>query len=233
MSDLARRARLHAAVSDPSRLAIVDDLAASDRAPGELSTRLAIGSNLLAHHLDVLEHAGVIQRFTSAGDRRRRYVCLTPDPAVRALAEPVQPAGDLLFVCSHNSARSQLAAAIWAVRVGTPASSAGTHPAERVDPGAISAGETVGVDLSTAVPHEVERSLLDDPTIQVVTVCDQAHEELTPHDRWWHWSIPDPVTATDAAAFDAVVTEIGLRISSLIDHHPPTTADRPTTGASS
>jgi len=233
MFDLARRARLHAAVSDPSRLAIVDDLAASDRAPGELSARLAISSNLLAHHLDVLEHAGIIQRFPSAGDRRRRYVRLAHDTAVRALAAPVQPAGELLFVCSHNSARSQLAAAIWAVRVGTPASSAGTHPADHVHPGAISAGATAGVNLSTAVPREVDRSALDDPAIQVVTVCDQAHEELTPHDRWWHWSIPDPVAATDADAFDAVVAEIGLRISSLIDHHPSAAANHSRTGASS
>jgi hypothetical protein len=84
-----------------------------------------------------------------------------------------------------------------------------------------------------AAPREVDRSALDDPTIQVVTVCDQAHEALAPHDRWWHWSIPDPVASTDANAFDAVVAEIGLRISSLIDHYPPTVADHPRTGASS
>ena len=96
--DVARRAQLHAAVSDPTRLRIVDDLAASDRSPSELGERLGIGSNLLAHHLDVLEHAGIIQRFTSAGDGRRRYVRLVHDATVRALAAPAAPCGDLLFV---------------------------------------------------------------------------------------------------------------------------------------
>lgn len=223
-TDVARRAQLHAAVSDPTRLRIVDDLAASDRSPSELGARLGIGSNLLAHHLDVLEHAGIIQRFTSAGDGRRRYVRLAHDPAVRALAATATPCGDLLFVCSHNSARSQLAAAIWGLRVGTAALSAGTHPAARVHPGAIAAGHLVGVDLRDSVPRAVDRAMLDDPNVQVVTVCDQAHEELSPTATWWHWSIADPVPpagtnpdeSTDRAAFDAVVADIGLRISSLI-----------------
>ena len=46
----------------------------------------------------------------------------------------------------------------------------------------------------------------------VVTVCDQAHEELDPGPGWWHWSLPDPVDDGRAAAFDAVVTELDDRI---------------------
>jgi protein-tyrosine-phosphatase len=46
----------------------------------------------------------------------------------------------------------------------------------------------------------------------VVTVCDQAHEELDPGPGWWHWSLPDPVHDGRAAAFDAVVTELDDRI---------------------
>ena len=46
----------------------------------------------------------------------------------------------------------------------------------------------------------------------VVTVCDQAHEELDPEPGWWHWSLPDPAEDGRAAAFDAVITELDDRI---------------------
>jgi protein-tyrosine-phosphatase len=46
----------------------------------------------------------------------------------------------------------------------------------------------------------------------VVTVCDQAHEELDPEPGWWHWSLPDPAEDGRAVAFDAVITELDDRI---------------------
>ena len=72
------RAARHAALGDPVRLAIVDELAVSDRAPVELRRLVGIESNLLAHHLDVLEAVGLIGRSRSSGDGRRRYVHLLP-----------------------------------------------------------------------------------------------------------------------------------------------------------
>ncbi len=54
------RASRHAALGDPVRLAIVDELASSDRSPVELRRRYGLESNLLAHHLDVLEEVGLI-----------------------------------------------------------------------------------------------------------------------------------------------------------------------------
>jgi hypothetical protein len=50
----------------------------------------------------------------------------------------------------------------------------------------------------------------------VVTVCDQAHEELAPGDSWLHWSVPDPVTVGGRAAFDATLAELSERIAVLI-----------------
>ena len=47
------------------------------------------------------------------------------------------PTGSALFVCTHNSARSQLAATLWRRRTGAPATSAGTHPAREIHPGAV------------------------------------------------------------------------------------------------
>jgi ArsR family transcriptional regulator, arsenate/arsenite/antimonite-responsive transcriptional repressor / arsenate reductase (thioredoxin) len=101
-----------------------------------------------------------------------------------------RPAGQVLFVCSHNSARSQLAAALWTARTGGVATSAGTHPADRVHPGAVAAATRAGLDLSDAEPRMLDA---DEQADLVVTVCDQAHEELDPDPGWWHWSLPDPV----------------------------------------
>ena len=218
--DVELRARIHAALGDPARLAIVDDLLASDRSPKELGERHGIPTNLLAHHLDALEAVGLITRFVSAGDRRRRYVRLRARAAGDVAAAPLPlPAAPALFLCSHNSARSQLAAAIWTARTGEPAESAGTHPAARVHRGACGRRPA-----ARPRPHRCDRRArsADIPAgTQVVTVCDRAHEELEPDTTWWHWSIPDPVEAGTAAAFDAVVADLDRRIATVTAPRAP------------
>lgn len=209
VDSIAERAALHAALGEPTRLAMVEDLAVSDRSPTELAARFSMSSNLLAHHLDVLEDVGLIERFVSSGDRRRRYVRLVRAPLARLGVATARPAGPVLFVCSHNSARSQLAAALWAARTGGVATSAGTHPADRVHPGAVAAAARAGLDLRSRTPRMLG---VGEHADLVVTVCDQAHEELDPPHDWWHWSLPDPVQDGGDAAFDAVVHELDDRI---------------------
>lgn len=209
---VVERAALHAALGEPVRLAIVEELAVSDRSPTELAVRFSMPTNLLAHHLEVLEGVGLIERFVSAGDRRRRYVRLVRAPLAQLGVATARPSGRVLFVCSHNSARSQLAAALWTARTGGHAESAGTHPAARVHPGAVAAATRAGLDLTDATPRLLTRT---DRAGLVVTVCDQAHEELDPEPEWWHWSLPDPVDDGRAAAFDAVVEQLDERISAV------------------
>jgi ArsR family transcriptional regulator, arsenate/arsenite/antimonite-responsive transcriptional repressor / arsenate reductase (thioredoxin) len=214
---VAVRADRHAALGDPARLAIVDELWVSDRAPVELRRIVRVESNLLAHHLDVLEDAGLISRSRSAGDGRRRYVRLC-----RGAFEGLSPGRRLrrdgaLFVCTQNSARSQLAAALWRDMTRAPAESAGTRPADRVHPGAVAAASRAGLDLSAARPKPLD-DLEAIPEI-VVTVCDAAHEELGEldlDDSWLHWSIPDPVLVGTRVAFDAVLVELRARIADAI-----------------
>lgn len=220
---VARRVAIHAALADPHRLSIVDELAWSDRSPSELSDKLEIGTNLLAHHLQVLDDAGLIARSASAGDRRRRYLTLRAE-GLTAIAEPVATlvARNILFVCTANSARSQLAAAIWNARHEVPASSAGTRPATAVHAQALAAATRAGLDLTGARPRAlgevVERADL------VVSVCDIAHEELRslPDDaRLLHWSIPDPVKDGSPSAFDHAVDLITSRVETLAPHVRP------------
>jgi len=207
------RAARHAALGEPIRLAIVDELAVSDRAPMELRRLVGLESNLLAHHLDVLEETGLITRRRSSGDGRRRYVHLERGALNHLTPQSVVPVGPALFVCTHNSARSQLAAALWQHITGHAAVSAGTSPAERIHPGAVASGRRAGLDLGKARPRRID-DIGELPSL-VVTVCDRAHEELEPVSGWLHWSIADPVPAASPAAFDAARDELRTRIVAL------------------
>ena len=210
------RASIHAALGDPIRLAIVDELTTSDRSPIELREILDVESNLLAHHLDTLEDVGLIERTRSSGDGRRRYVHLRRNRLHRRLAGPPIEVGRATFICTANSARSQLAAALWTDLTGADATSAGTQPAARVHPEAIAAGARAGLDLSGTEPRELGADEALPPL--VVTVCDRAHEEVTTDDSWLHWSIPDPVPLGTPSAFDAAVGELRERIEHMV--HP-------------
>jgi protein-tyrosine-phosphatase len=227
-SHLERRSSVHAALADPHRLAIVDELALADRSPSELTTRLGLSSNLLAHHLDVLERAELLERLPSAGDRRRRYLRLVPE-ALMVAAAPMATlvAGHVLFVCTGNSARSQLAAAAWNADSTVPASSAGTHPATQVHPEAVRAAARVELDLSTAHPRSLEE-VVEEPDL-IVTVCDVAHEALGERlreVRSLHWSIPDPAPIGTRAAFDAAFERISHRVATLSPNVRPPTRPR-------
>jgi len=214
-SSVELRAARHAALGDPVRLAIADELAVSDRAPVELRRLLGIESNLLAHHLDVLENVELITRSRSSGDGRRRYVHLLRD-ALDGLAPGRKiRRGRALFVCTRNSARSQLAAALWRELADAPAESAGTHPADRIHSGTVAAAKRAGLDLGSSAPRELA-DVKSVPAL-VVTVCDQAHEELNAPESRLHWSILDPVPAGTKAAFDGALEELRDRIAGVLE----------------
>jgi protein-tyrosine-phosphatase/DNA-binding HxlR family transcriptional regulator len=208
-SELARRAAVHAALADPARLAIADTLLAGDASPSELAGMLAMPSNLLAHHLHVLEQAGVITRRRSEGDRRRTYLQLVPETLDSLAAPPACAVRRVLFVCTANSARSHLAAALWRRASTVPAASAGTHPAAAIDPGAIAAAGRWRLPLPRLRPRYISEVQREGDL--VVTVCDLAHEELGGAGMV-HWSVPDPVPAGDPGSFDAALAQLADRV---------------------
>jgi ArsR family transcriptional regulator, arsenate/arsenite/antimonite-responsive transcriptional repressor / arsenate reductase (thioredoxin) len=219
--DLAARAAVHAALGDPARLAIVDALVLGEASPSELQRLLDMPSNLMAHHVRVLEKAGVVTRHRSEGDRRRTYLALAPGALDALRPTTVRDAVRVVFVCTENSARSQLAAALWAGESPVPATSAGTHPAPAVHPGAVAAARRRRVPLTPATPRHVDDVLrLDDV---VITVCDAAHEELGAGPDRLHWSVRDPARSGGAdAAFDRAVDDLAGRISRLAPSIRPT-----------
>jgi protein-tyrosine-phosphatase/DNA-binding HxlR family transcriptional regulator len=218
---LAARAAVYAALGEPVRLALAERLVAGDASPSDLATELGLGSNLLAHHLRVLEQAGVIRRVRSEGDRRRSYVQLRLDtPTVRAALPGdswVDAPRRVLFVCSANSARSQLAAAAWNSLSVVPASSAGTHPAARVHPRAVAVAARHGLDLSKAVPAGLDNRL--DEADLIVAVCDNAHEALDPDLPRLHWSVADPARIDTDAAFETAFAHLNGRVHHLAALH--------------
>ncbi len=228
-ANLEVRARRHAALGEPARLAIVDALVVGDASPGELAALTRQPSNLVAHHLGVLEQAGLIRRVRSEGDRRRSYVQLrldVPDVAVMVGSPAPRPvAARVVFVCTRNSARSQLAAAEWARVSGVPVASAGTDPAGEVHPLAVATAARHALAISNTT-RSLSAVVADDDLL--VAVCDTAHENLattsspatrsSPTTRsWLHWSVPDPVPVGTDAAFESAYLGISRRVGRLAD----------------
>jgi arsenate reductase len=126
----------------------------------------------------------------------------------------------VLFLCTHNSARSQMAEGYLRSIAGDQyeVASAGTEPA-RVHPLAIRAMQEVGIDISGHTAKPV-KPFLGDVWHYVITVCDHANEYCPivpfPSQRL-HWGFPDPSQATGTEedrlqVFRRVRGEIFLKI---------------------
>ncbi|WP_120521585.1 helix-turn-helix domain-containing protein [Arthrobacter celericrescens] len=210
--ELQARVAKHAALADPARLRIVDLLTLGDLSSTELQSELGMPANLLSHHLRSLEAAGLATRHRSEADKRRSYFRLAAGALDGLVPGRARGAHRVLFVCTRNSARSQLAAALWRQASEIPAASAGTHPAERIATGAVDVARRHGIDLTGVVPRLLDQVAGEGDL--VVTVCDNAHEEL-PGMRGIHWSVPDPLRLNTREAFDAAFADISHRINDL------------------
>jgi arsenate reductase len=133
----------------------------------------------------------------------------------------------VLFLCTHNSSRSQMAEGLLRARGGGrfAAMSAGTHP-RGVHPLAIRAMCEIGIDISEAAGHRAKgiQEFAGQPIDLVVTVCDEAAEEcpfFPGARRQEHWGFPDPSAVTGAeeerlAVFRQVRDAIAVRIDEFL-----------------
>jgi arsenate reductase len=131
----------------------------------------------------------------------------------------------LLFLCTGNSARSQMAEAILNSRNDPRirAGSAGTEPAERVNPLAVEELAERGIDWRAARPKTVD-SVMDDHWDIIITVCDNAREScpmFPGRPAQAHWSVEDPAAVTGGTverkrAFHQAAALLARRIDLLL-----------------
>ena len=127
---------------------------------------------------------------------------------------PIPTTRRVVFVCTANTARSHLAAALWRRASRLDVTSAGTHPGPRIHRGALATARRHHLDLPEVPPRLLIDALAEGDL--VVTVCDRAHEEIGDL-AWAHWSIPDPVPEGTRSAFDAAHDALAVRVGVLAE----------------
>jgi ArsR family transcriptional regulator, arsenate/arsenite/antimonite-responsive transcriptional repressor / arsenate reductase (thioredoxin) len=219
----------------PVRWRLLAELARSDRPVHELTALVGQPQNLVSYHLSLLRKAKLITARRSAADGRDTYYFVDLDrvgellagaggalhPGLR-LAGPSTPvpSGSLLFLCTGNSSRSQMAEAL--VRHTTAgaveASSAGSHP-KPVHPDAIAVMAERGIDLSRARSKHLSE-FTDRRFDHVITLCDRVREvcpQFPGRPEAVHWSIPDPARDPSGyPAFERTAAELEHRIRFLL-----------------
>ena len=234
-------------LADPLRWQLVAELGRSDRRVGELVQLVGKPQNLVSYHLAELRKAGIVSARRSSADGRDVYyradllrcrdllgaagctlhpgLDLTQAPApAPATQTPADHRCRVLFLCTGNSARSQIAEALVEHRSGgaVEARSAGSHP-KPLHPNAVRVMAERGIDIAgrpTKSLTRFTRHRFD----RVITLCDKVREvcpDFPGAPVAAHWSIADPAAAgdTDEATYPAfvdVADDIERRVALLL-----------------
>lgn len=220
-------------LADDTRWRLVAALRYGDLQVGELVQRLGLSQNLVSYHLGLLRQAGLVQVHRSDADARVSYYSLdrTALEAIYARigvalnvagsAPALNIAGSptVVFLCTANSARSQIAEG-WLRYLSDGQAitySAGTHP-QSLHPLAALAMREVGIEIGHQQAKPVSELLATRPDV-IVTVCDIAREEYSPWAtpaRQLHWSIADPLKTASIANFRSVRDALRVRVEGLL-----------------
>jgi protein-tyrosine-phosphatase/DNA-binding transcriptional ArsR family regulator len=232
-------------VADPQRWRLLTELARSDLRVNELTRLLGKPQNLVSYHLAELRKAGLVRARRSSADGRDTYYrvdlvrCRDLLSATGAALHPglqLRPAAPtaalmasgrtplVLFLCTGNSARSQMAEALLEARSHhtVRARSAGSHP-KALHPNAVRVMAERGLDISE---RSTKHLSLFAPTRfdQVITLCDKVREicpEFRGQPAAVHWSMADPAAEGDThaesyPAFCRTADDLEARIGLLI-----------------
>lgn len=212
-------------LADDVRWRLLKILAISDRRVQELAAALGQPMNVVSYHLKRLRAAGLVSTRRSDADGRDIYYRMererlrsaflaagralhpalgqvgatVPRPGLATRDVPVR----VLFLCTHNSARSQMAEGLLRTLGGArvEVASAGSEPSG-VHPDAIQTMAARDIDISAQQAQHVSR-YEDMPFDYVITVCDLAREVCPTFPggaQQLHWSLPDPAAIPDAVA---------------------------------
>jgi protein-tyrosine-phosphatase/DNA-binding transcriptional ArsR family regulator len=231
-------------LANPVRWKLILWLINSDYSVSELEKRLKKKQNLISYHLRRLQNSKLVKQVVSKADARESYYSLdvsalrklffalgdTMHPALnpsqeepRELTQANKPVR-VLFLCTHNSARSQMAEGLMRAKGGDRVHvvSAGTEPSQ-VHPLAIAAMEKLNVDIRSHHSKSVTE-FIHEKFDYVITVCDRAKEScpiFPGAPEQIHWSFPDPsevsgAEAEKAKAFDDTAIQLSQRINFLL-----------------
>lgn len=223
------------------RWRLLTELAGGDRQVRELTGVLAEKQSLVSYHLGRLRAGGLVSMRRSSADGRDVYYsldlvgCGQKLAAAGAALHPglrMTPVGSLspsrpsrrrvrvLFLCTGNSARSQMARALLEQLAPGRVTvlSAGSQP-KALHPNAVRVMRERGVDISDRQPTSLTR-YLHRRFDYVVSLCDRVREvcpEFDSHPRMIHWSIADPAagggTADDSyPAFERTAEDLAVRV---------------------
>lgn len=135
------------------------------------------------------------------------------------MTSPVLPS--VLFVCVHNAGRSQMAAAFLTHLAGdrVQVRSAGSAPADRVNPAVVEAMREVGIDLSAETPKVLTTAAVQSSDVVITMGCGDACPYF-PGKRYLDWQLPDPA-GQGVEAVRPIRDEIQARIRTLISELAP------------
>jgi arsenate reductase (thioredoxin) len=123
----------------------------------------------------------------------------------------------VLFVCTHNAGRSQMAAALLdhqaAGRVRV--TSAGSQPADRLNPAVVQAMAEIGLDISREFPKPLTADQVQAADVVITMGCGDTCP-VYPGRRYLDWDLPDPA-GLDLAAVRPIRDEIGRRVTALLN----------------
>ena len=241
----------------PLRWRLLSELARSDRRVGELCTLAGLRQSLVSYHLRQLRDGGLVSMRRSAADGRDTYYVLDlprcgellasagaslhPGLAAtrrpRASNERGRIRARVLFLCTGNSARSQIAEALAEQLSGgvVRAASAGSHP-KPMHPNAVRVMRERGIELAGRRSKHLGE-LTAEHFDYVISLCDRVREvcpEFPGEPEAIHWSIPDPAREPGSdvetlPAFERTATELSTRIGFLIEAIEQTTTGQEVT----
>lgn len=222
------------------RWQIVRALSHSDLRVQELTDRLNQPQNLVSYHLKKLHQAGLVVEHHSIADGREIYYgihlnrirdlfkttqeSIHPGLTVVNKTAPAYPPLRVLFLCTHNSARSQMAEGLLRSRSHSQIEvfSAGTDPMP-VNLDAIRVMQELDIDIHNQQSKSQDQ-FLDQSFDYVITVCDRAREScpvFPGNPLRLHWSIADPTAASGSSkerlrVFRATARELEERIDNFL-----------------
>ena len=222
------------------RWRLLSELAYSDRRVGELCSLIAEPQSLVSYHLARLRAERVVFGRRSTADGRDTYYVLDLDrcrellagagvalhPGVR-LERPTQPRTGgrgrpvrVLFLCTGNSARSQIAEALTQHLSdgAVDAVSAGSAP-KPLHPNAVRVLAERGIDIADRGSKHLDE-FAGSRFGYVVSLCDRVREicpEFPEHPDLIHWSVPDPSREGSYHAFQRTLAEIETRVGFLLE----------------